>query len=145
MNSIIYKVLFKGSQNGNDEPLNLTFGAIESEDIIKVPPELINILKSNSKGRNSQINFQNIEEVLVLNVSKPQNYNYFIVLLHSLKHSGEKGGYLIANKKGIGDHLVGIWPFNAKKLESLEEKIQETLEKMMNVPNDFNEIVLITQ
>ena len=146
MNSVIYKVVFRSYQQFENKNLTLSFKHIDSEKPISIPAKFILELKKISEKNNHIINFQNIEEVLIIgNPTIDHTYNYYIVILYTHKSNGKKIGFLIGNVKNLGDIIIGVWPFNRDLKDLSEEIILESYNEMMQNPDNYNTICLITQ
>ncbi len=145
MSSINYKVIFKGSKTSEKNKSSLTFQNILLKKPIKVPLKLILELKKMSENNPNIITFQNIEEVLkIRNDSLDFKFHYYFVLLYTFKTDGKKSGFLIGNTKGLGDILIGIWPFNKKfKEKSFFENYVEEFENLIKNPHKYKNITLI--
>lgn len=148
MSKFYYKIIFKGTAEDQGKKLNLTFSNLPSTSIFRVPSSLIielkDIMEESKLDSPQLINFQNIEEVLILGNSEPETYNYFIVILFEPKGS-KKRGYLIGNLKNQGDLVIGYWPFTDDDSEFSEETIITQLEDLIQKPDLFDNIALITQ
>lgn len=138
MSNPIYKVIFKGINNIDQDKLNLIFKGFTSDGII-FPSEILSELKIHVKNNQNITIFQNISEVIELGkeISSIFKY-YFIILLTSKK--GKKMGFLIGNKKKSGDIIIGTWPFNE---DFSHDKILATINNLIKNLNDFKEICLI--
>ncbi|TFG13050.1 MAG: hypothetical protein EU535_05525 [Promethearchaeota archaeon] len=138
MSAPIFKVIFKGTKNDNDK-LNLIFKGITSKKIV-FPASIILELKEISKENQNVISFQNISDVLKVekDTSLPP-YNYYYIILCTLK-DGTKKGFLIANEKKSGDILIGTWPFNQ---EFSNEEIIETNNNLIKNLENYKEICII--
>ena len=69
MNSVIFKVLLKGTEQDENKSVDskvLSFKSILTEDIIKIPSHYISSLKSMSEHFDNIISFQNLEEVITI-------------------------------------------------------------------------------
>ena len=101
-------------------------------------------LKSLSEKNENVVYFQNIEEVIVVgNVKASFNFNYYLVVLFI--SNGEKQGYLIGNIKNLGDTTIGVWPFNQQLSQMTPETIHKTYNNIINNPENFSKICLISQ
>jgi hypothetical protein len=141
-NNKYYKVVFKGVTELDQNNLALTFEAICLEEPIKVDPTSIIKVKELADKNENILFFQNIKEVIQLGKNfRFSNYNYFFVLLLTLKSNNSKKGILIGNVKSIGDIIIGIWPidFKLKKefdiygLPSELNLISDNLENYLNI------------
>jgi hypothetical protein len=146
MDSIIFKVIFKATESSAEKNLNLSFKYLNTEEPIIVPANTIQKLKSLNEAENEIIYFTNIEEVIIVgNVDHNYTYNYYLVLLFTLKTNGEKRGYLIGNVKNLGDLIIGIWPFNLPSSQSNSENVIENFDDIINNPRNYTKICLISQ
>ncbi|MHA2186555.1 MAG: hypothetical protein ACXAAI_16315, partial [Promethearchaeota archaeon] len=99
-----------------------------------------------NEAENEIIYFTNIEEVIIVgNVDHNYTYNYYLVLLFTLKNNGERRGYLIGNVKSLGDLIIGIWPFNLPSSQSNSENVLENFDDIINNPRNYTKICLISQ
>ncbi|MFX1389698.1 MAG: hypothetical protein ACFE9Z_06510 [Promethearchaeota archaeon] len=146
MSSIIYKVIFKAIEQFENKNLTLSFRRLKLDRPIQIPRNCISKLKNISEQNNQIINFQNIEEVLVIgNPGNEYSYNYFLVLLYTEKNSGPRTGYLIGNTKSLGDIIIGIWPFNLQINDLTLEKVLEDFSDVTDNPEKYSSICLISQ
>ncbi|MFX1317193.1 MAG: hypothetical protein ACFE9T_15130 [Promethearchaeota archaeon] len=142
----IYKVIFKGFQEYKSKSLVLSFRDINSDKPINVPTQFILKLKKLSENSQNIIYFQNIKEVIIIGERNPTfSYNYYFILLYTIKMDGLKVGYLIGNVKRLGDIVVGIWPLNIEINELSSEKILENYHNLINNPHKYTNICLIDQ
>ncbi len=146
MNNINYKVIFKGLNERNNLDLILTFRKINSIKKITVPHYVVSELK-NIQKKNSIIHiFENIDNVFAIG-SDTQALNYldYYVVLYTLKKGRKKEGFLIAGEKKEGDlDILGIWPFNIYESEFSKEEILDIFNQLINNPDNYNNICLIT-
>ncbi|MHA2400478.1 MAG: hypothetical protein ACXADU_16510 [Promethearchaeota archaeon] len=146
MDSIIFKVIFKATESTAEKNLNLSFKYLNTEEPLIVPANSIQRLKSLNEAENEIIYFTNIEEVIIVgNVDHNYTYNYYLVLLFTLKNNGERRGYLIGNVKSLGDLIIGIWPFNLPSSQSNSENVLENFDDIINNPRNYTKICLISQ
>ena len=146
MASIIYKVIFRAHEQFEHKNLTLSFKRLEFKKPISIPAKFTLELKKLSETNQNIINFQNIEEVFIIgNPTVDHTYNYYLVILYTKKSNGKKIGYLIGNVKNLGDIVIGVWPFNTYLPDLSEEKILETYNDMMQNPNNYKSICLISQ
>ncbi|MHA1884738.1 MAG: hypothetical protein ACW96S_06795 [Promethearchaeota archaeon] len=146
MDSIIFKVIFKATESSAEKNLNLSFKYLNTEEPLIVPANSIQRLKSLNEAENEIIYFTNIEEVIIVgNVDHNYTYNYYLVLLFTLKNNGERRGYLIGNVKSLGDLIIGIWPFNLPSSQSNSENVLENFDDIINNPRNYTKICLISQ
>lgn len=146
MNSLIYKVIFKAIEEVENKNLSLSFKNIPFKKPISIPPKYIIKLKKLSEEKPNIIYFQNIDEVLTIGDEKLKfNYNYYLVILYTAKINGERKGYLIGNVKKYGDVIIGVWPFNTQNTSLSAEKIFEKYSDIIENPNNYDNICLITQ
>ncbi len=146
MDSIIYKVIFTAHEQFEHKNLTLSFKSLEFKKLISIPAKFTLELKKLSEIHQHIISFQNIEEVLIIgNPTVNHTYNYYLVILYTNKSNEKKTGYLIGNVKNLGDIIMGIWPFNIDLKDLSEEKILETYNDMMQHPNNYSSICLISQ
>jgi len=144
MDSIIYKVIFKAIEQIENKNLSLSFKYLSAKNPITIPAKFILELKSLSEKNDHVVYFQNIEEVIVVgNVKANFNFNYYLVVLFII--NGEKQGYLIGNIKNLGDITIGIWPFNQQLSQMTPESIRKTYNNIINNPDNFSKICLISQ
>ncbi|MHA1149997.1 MAG: hypothetical protein ACTSR8_17305 [Promethearchaeota archaeon] len=144
MNSIHYKVIFKGKSEDIKKKPNLTFNNIRFKLPLRVPSHIILELKKLSDINRGIINFQNIEEVIKIGSSSiDMGYNYYFVLLYTKKNGDKKEGLLIGNIKNKGDIIIGIWPFNTNIEELTPEKIQDDINNLVKNPHEYDNICLI--
>ena len=142
----IYKVIFKGFQEYENKRLILSFRDINSDKPINVPTQFILKLKKLSENSQNIIYFQNIKEVIIIGNKKPNfSYNYYFILLYTVKLDGLKVGYLVGNVKKMGDIVVGVWPLNIETNELSTEKILENFHDLINNPHEYTNICLIDQ
>lgn len=142
----IYKVIFKGVQESENKKLTLSFKDITSDKPIKVTTQFILELKNLSELSQNILYFQNIEEVVVIGTKKSRySYNYYFIVLYTLKSDGAKVGYLIGNVKKLGDIVVGVWPFNLQTADLSSEKILKNYRDLINKPHEYANICLIDQ
>ena len=142
----IYKVIFKGVQESENKKLTLSFKDITSDKPIKVTTQFILELKKLSELSQNILYFQNIEEVVVIGTKKSRySYNYYFIVLYTLKSDGAKVGYLIGNVKKLGDIVVGVWPFNLQTTDLSSEKILKRFRNLINKPHEYANICLIDQ
>jgi hypothetical protein len=146
MNSIIYKVIFRALEQFESKNLTLSFRSLKLEKPISLPAKFFEDLEKKSEKDNHFINFQNIEEVLIIgNPILDYSYNYFLVILCTSKLDGKKTGYLIGNVKNLGDIIIGVWPFNKQIKELTEDKVFDLFNEIIENPDKFSSICLITQ
>ena len=110
MSAPIFKVIFKGTKETDQDNLNLIFKNLISEKI-SFPANIVLELKEISKYNRNVISFQNISEVLEVGKEFTTIFNYYYILLLTYK-KGNKRGFLIGNEKKKGDILIGTWPFD---------------------------------
>ena len=146
MDFIIYKVLFRALEQYENRNLSLSFKNIIIKKPIIVPAEFPLELKKLSEDNDDILSFQNIEEVIIIGKPK-KDYpcKYYLVILCTLKSSGEKIGYLIGNVKKLGNVIFGIWPFNRKSTDLLEEKILEDFYDIMKNSHKYSNICIISK
>jgi len=146
MDSIIYKVIFKAIQHMENKNLTLNFKNLGFKKPIIVPSRFLQELKILSEKSENILIFQNIEEVITVgNINSNVNYNYYLIILFTLKSGKDKYGYLIGNVKNLGDITIGIWPFNREVSELTPEIIIENYNNIINNPSDYSKICLISQ
>lgn len=147
MNSVIFKVLLKGTEQDENKSVDsktLSFRSILTEDIIKIPSHYISSLKSMSENFENIITFQNLEEVIIIGeLSREFSINYYIVILFSMKSEQKRNGFLIANIKKIGDALIGIWPFTEEIDRLDEDYIHKKFNDFINNHDDYKNLVII--
>ena len=146
MNSVIYKVIFRAHQQFKNKNLTLSFKNLEFEKPISISAIFILELKKISEKYNHMINFQNIEEVLMIgNPIVDYPYNYYLIILYTIKSNTQKKGYLIGNVKNLGDIVIGVWPFNIHIKDITNDKVLNTCNDFIEKPDKFSSICLITQ
>lgn len=146
MDSFIYKVIFRAHEQFENKNLVLSFKNVDFEKPISIPAKFILDLKKLSEKNQHIINFQNIEEVLIIgNPPVDYIYNYYLVVLYTIKSDGKKTGYLIGNVKKLGDIIIGVWPFNINLKDMMGERILKTYNDILENPNKFSSICLISQ
>ncbi|MFX1308463.1 MAG: hypothetical protein ACFE8C_02095 [Promethearchaeota archaeon] len=146
MNPVIYKVIFRAQQQFENKNLTLSFKNLEFEKPLTIPAKFILDLKKISEENTHIINFQNIEEILIIgNPTVNYPYNYYLIVLYTVKSDAKKVGYLIGNVKNIGDIIIGIWPFNVHLKDITKDKILHTFNELIENPDKFSSICLITQ
>jgi len=144
MNSINYKVIFKGSKDIESENLTLTFKKFHSKNNIKVPIKIISELKSLSKKISNIVVFKNIEEVIEIGNNYSRDlYNYYYVIIYIYKFDGKKEGFLIGNKKKMGDVIIGMWPFDKEIMEFSPGEILDLFNNLITKPHEYSNISLI--
>ena len=81
MSSIFYKVVFRGISEMEETPLSLTFNNVLSDKYINMTHYITSIKNINDLHEN-MINFQNIEDVIIMGAnSHLLSFNYYIVIL----------------------------------------------------------------
>jgi len=146
MDSIIFKVIFRAQEQFENKNLTLSFKILNFENPLSIHAKSILELKKLSETNQHIINFQNIEEVLIIgNPIVDYIYNYYLVILFSLKSDGKKTGYLIGNIKKLGDIIIGVWPFNSELKNTTGQKILETYNDIIENPRNYSNICLISQ
>jgi hypothetical protein len=146
MESIIYKVKFKALQQVENKNLTLNFRNLTFERPMAISTKLLLKLKDLSEKSDRIIFFQNIEEVIIIGNIKPIfDYNYYLVVLFTLKHNEEKQGFLIGNVKNIGDIIIGAWPFNLQKPALTPETILKKSNDLLKNPEKYSKICVISQ
>ncbi|MEE9376634.1 MAG: hypothetical protein V3V33_01190 [Candidatus Lokiarchaeia archaeon] len=146
MDSIIFKVIFRAQEQFENKNLTLSFKHLVFENPLSVQAQSILELKKLSETNHHIINFQNIEEVLIIgNPVDDFIYNYYLVILFSLKADGKKTGYLIGNIKKLGDVIIGVWPFNSQLKNTTGQKVLETYNDIIGNPHKYSNICLISQ
>jgi hypothetical protein len=144
MSGIIYQVIFRGLNNAENTQTALTFKNVISENYIHVPTHYITALKTLSDKYENIINFQNIDEIVVIGSNaSPLIFNYYIVLLLIYRDSMRKEGFLIGNVKKVGDILIGIWPFT-ENIELWDSNhFIEKFDKILENSSNYEKIALI--
>ncbi|NVM38097.1 MAG: hypothetical protein HWN81_21065 [Candidatus Lokiarchaeota archaeon] len=146
MDSIIFKVIFRAQEQFENKNLTLSFKHLAVENPLSIRAKSILELKKLSETNQHIINFQNIEEVLIIgNPEDDIKYNYYLVILFSLKADGKKTGYLIGNIKKLGNVIIGVWPFNIQFKDKTGKKILETYNDIIENPLNYSNICLISQ
>jgi len=142
MSFIFYKVIFRGIGEMEESSLSLTFNNIISDKYINMT-HYITSIKNMSDLYENIINFQNIEEVIIMGAnSHLLLFNYYIVIL--VTHIDEKKeGFLIGNTKKLGDLLLGSWPFSQNTIEKQSEKILKSLDEIISNYVNIKKISLI--
>lgn len=146
MDLVTFKVIFRAFEQFEKKNLSLSFLNIISEKRIEIPNNLILKLKHLSEKKKTIINFQNIEEVILLGNPK-SNYifNFYLVILYTLKLKGKQQGYLIGNVKKWGYLIIGVWPFNIELSTITEDDILKNLKDIVNNLTKYSKICLISQ
>ena len=148
MSSIYYKVIFKGtkSNEANElDSLTLTFKNLISGNYFTIPPQFIIELKKLTERSHTILSFQNIDEVVHIGTGQTQDlFTYYYVVLFTLKENEKRLGYLIGNKKKVGDVLIGIWPFNEQPKEITPEGVHQEFANFIKKPHEYSNITLIT-
>ncbi len=146
MDLVTFKVIFRAFEQFEKKNLSLSFLNIISEKRIEIPNNLILKLKHLSEKKKTIIDFQNIEEVILLGNPK-SNYifNFYLVILYTLKLKGKQQGYLIGNVKKWGYLLIGVWPFNIELSTITEDDILKNLKDIVNNLTKYSKICLISQ
>lgn len=145
MNSVIYKVIFRALEQFENRNLTLSFKNLEFSTPISLPNKFREF-REISVNTDHVMSFQNIEEVLIIgNPSVEYSYNYFLVILYTFKADGKKNGFLIGNVKNLGDVIIGIWPFNKELNNITEENVLNSLKDIIENPDKFSSICLISQ
>ncbi len=143
---MIYKVIFKGSEETEGNELVLTFKSGDFDKSLKIPTEFFFELKKLSETSDNIIDFKNIEEVIEIGQSNSGSaYNYHLVLLFTNKSSQIKEGYLIGNVKKLGDILIGVFPFNKNISDLTPELFTEKINNLITNHHEYSEICLIGQ
>lgn len=146
MDSIIFKVIFRAQAQFENKNLTLSFKHLAFENPLSIRAKSIIELKKLSETNQHIINFQNIEEVLIIgNPVDDLIYNYYLVILFSLKKDEKKTGYLIGNIKKLGDVIIGVWPFNSQLKDTTGKKILEIYNDIIENPHNYSNICLISQ
>ena len=146
MDLVTFKVIFRAFEQFEKKNLSLSFQNIISKKPIEIPRDLILKLRHLSETNKNIINFQNIEEVVLLgNPMSNYIFNYYLVILYTIKSKGKKQGYLIGNVKKWEDILIGLWPFNIELNIIKEENIIENLNDIANNLTKYTKICLISQ
>jgi hypothetical protein len=144
MNSINFKVVFKGSNDIENKKLTLTFQKINSTNNISIPAVITSELKNLSEKTHNIVVFQNIKDVIEIgNESSRKLYNSYYILIYTFKSNAKKEGYLIGNVKKKGDVIIGVWPFNKQIVNLSPEEILESFSNLIKEPNDYSNISLI--
>ncbi|MBY9002533.1 MAG: hypothetical protein KGD73_01040 [Candidatus Lokiarchaeota archaeon] len=142
MSFVFYKVIFRSIGEMEEFSLSLTFNNVISDKYINMT-HYITSIKNLSDLHENVINFQNIEEVILMGAnSHPLSFNYYIIIL--IIHKNEKKeGYLIGNTKKLGDLLIGTWPFSQDPIKTQPDKILKRFDEIINNPGNVNKISLI--
>ncbi len=145
MNPVIYKVIFRALEQFENRNLTLSFKNLEFNNPISLPNRFREF-RDTSGSIGHVMNFQNIEEVLIIgNPSVEYSYNYYLVILCTSKEDGKKRGFLIGNVKNLGDIIIGVWPFNMHLNNLTRENVLNSFKDIIENPDKFNSICLITQ
>ena len=145
MNPVIYKVIFRALERFESRNLTLSFKNLEFSTPVSLPNKFREF-RDISVNSDHVMSFQNIEEVLIIgNPSVEYSYNYFLVILYTSKADGEKNGFLIGNVKNLGDVIIGVWPFNKELNNITEENVLNSLKDVIENPDKFSSICLISQ
>lgn len=143
---MIYKVIFKGSEETEGNELALTFESGDFDKPLKIPTNFFFELKKLSETSNIIIDFKNIEEVIEIGQSNSgSSYNYYLVLLFTNESSQIKEGYLIGNVKKLGNILIGVYPFNKDISDLTPELFSEKITNLITNPHEYSDICLISQ
>jgi len=143
---MIYRVIFKGSEETEGNELALTFKSGDFDKPINLPTEFFFKLRKLSETHSSIIDFKNIEEVVEIGqVNSGSSYNYYLVILFTNKSSQIKEGYLIGNLKKLGDILIGVYPFNKNITDLTPELFSEKIDNLLTKPHEYSNICLISQ
>ncbi len=146
MDSIIYKVIFKAQKRFENKNLTLSFVDLNFEQPLTISADSVLKLKKLSEINKEVLNFQNIEEVLIIgNPVVNYTYNYYLVVLFKLKENGKKFGFLIGNVKKLGDLIIGYWPFNTFINKENTNKVLESYYDLVEKPQNYSDICLISQ
>lgn len=146
MDPMIYKVIFKAIEQFENKNLTLSFKNVSFSNPITIPTRFIDELKRLSEHHNNIVYFQNIEEVITVGeITQSYNYNYFLAILYILKKNGKKRGYLIGNVRNLGDIIIGIWPFDQDDDQLTPERIRENYSNIINKPENYSNVCLISQ
>ncbi len=144
MNSINFKIIFKGSKNLENENLTLTFTKLDSANNISVPASFITELKGLSERSENIVVFKNIDEVIEIGSdSSRELYNYYYVLIYKFKSEVKKEGFLVGNMKKKGDVIIGAWPFTKQSDELSPESIHDSITNLVKKPHEYSNISLI--
>jgi hypothetical protein len=145
MNPVFYKVIFRAVEQFENRNLTLSFKNLEFKSPLSLPNNFREF-RDKSEKINQVMNFQNIEEVLIIgNPSVEYSYNYYLVILCTSKADGKKKGFLIGNVKNLGDIIIGIWPFNMELQKATREIILNSFKEIIENPDKFSSICLISQ
>jgi len=145
MDSVFYKVIFKAIEDVENVNLMMSFKNLNLINPIAIPSEFINKLRDLSEELENVIHFQNIEEVLIIGNFVPRyKHNYYLINLFE-NVNGKKQGYLIGNVNKLGDIIIGVWPFNRQLLEVTPDVIINSFKEMIESPNNYRKICIISQ
>jgi hypothetical protein len=142
MNIVFYKVIFRGIGEMQESSLSLTFNSVISDKYLNMT-HYITSIKNLRDFDEDLINFQNIEEVIIMGANNnPLPFNYYIVILLVCKNE-KKEGYLIGNNKKLGEVLIGFWPFNQNYNEIQYGEILKRFDQIIINQNNVKKISLI--
>ncbi len=142
MNIVFYKVIFRGIGEMQESSLSLTFNSVISDKNLNMT-HYITSIKNLRDFDEDLINFQNIEEVIIMGANNnPLSFNYYIVILLVCKNE-KKEGYLIGNNKKLGEVLIGFWPFNQNYNEIQYDGILKRFDQIIINQNNVKKISLI--
>ncbi|MHA1293917.1 MAG: hypothetical protein ACTSQJ_14765 [Promethearchaeota archaeon] len=143
MNFINYKVIFKGFEDNGKNILSLTFKHLNFKKPINIVQYIIDLKKKSEKNKNI-FNFQNIEEVLPIGIDIPKgSFNYYYIILYSVKSDGKKFGFLIGNAKKFGDIVIATWPFNEQTQKFSNEFIINEFKNLVKNTHEYKNICII--
>ena len=135
----MYKVLFKGIKENDENRLNLIFRGSKPDKIIKIPSHLILELKEISKSNQNVISYQNISEVIkVGKESSLLTYNYYFIILYT-SIDDKRRGFLIGNEKSK-DYVIYFLSPNLFEIpyEEKENYNEDGMAPRINAKNPKN-------
>ncbi len=145
MDFIIFKVIFSAFEQLENKNLSLSFKNLIFKEPIIIPTNFLLEFKKLNETNKDLIYFQNIEEVIKIgNPKTDYSYSNYLVILYTLKSSGEKKGHLIGNVKKLGDIIIGVWPFNKQLVNMSEENIIDIYNDIIKNTQKYTKICVIS-
>jgi hypothetical protein len=146
MDLVIFKVVFKAFEQYESKNLTLSFKNIILDKPILVSSESIHNLEILSETNQNIIFFRNIEEVITIgDLDSNYVFNYYLVILYTIKSNGKKVGYLIGNIKQLGDIVIGVWPFTTKGNNLSRDSILGSLEEIIKNISNYSKVCIVSQ